>query len=82
MDSRQAWEAALGELQLQMTKATFDQWFRNSIVLSCIDGVLCIGLVNSYAVEWVENRLARVVTRTLATLGFTGTVRYMGPRPP
>ena len=34
MRADQIWQAALGELQLQMTKATFDTWVKNTHVIS------------------------------------------------
>ena len=35
-----SWEAVLGELQLQMTKATFETWVRHTQVIGCMAGFL------------------------------------------
>ncbi len=60
------WQAALGELELQMTRATFDTWLRDT---HCIgiedDATVIVGVKNGYAVEWLGNRLYPVVQRTL-----------------
>ena len=51
MDARQVWQAALGELQLQMTKATFDTWLKDTSVISYEDSTVVIGVSNAYAKE-------------------------------
>jgi chromosomal replication initiator protein len=63
------WQAALGELELKMARATFDAWLRDT---HCIglenETTLVIGVKNGYAVEWLENRLYPVIKRTLTRL--------------
>lgn len=59
------WEAALGELQLQMTKATFDTRVRPTRAISYANGTLVVGVHSPYAKEWLENRLNAAVQRTV-----------------
>jgi chromosomal replication initiator protein len=66
MKPEKVWQAALGELQLQMTKATFDTWVKQTHVLAYEDGTFIIGVQNGYAKDWLENRLMGTVKRTLA----------------
>ena len=68
----QVWQAALGELQLQLTKSTFDTWLCNTSLLSHEEGLFVIGVENAYAKDWLENRLLSTLKRTLA--GITGTI--------
>ena len=65
MKANQIWQAALGELQLQMTKATFDTWVKNTHVVSFEDGTFIIGVHNAFTKDWLENRLLTTVKRTL-----------------
>ena len=75
---RDIWQAALGELQLQMTKATFDTWVRNTRLLSCQDGDFVIGVHNAFARDWLENRLLTTVKRTLVGIvGHPVEVRFV-----
>lgn len=63
------WQAALGELELQMTRATFDTWLRDTHCIGMENGdTLVIGVKNGYAVEWLEQRLNPVIQRTLHRL--------------
>ena len=65
MRADQIWQAALGELQLQMTKATFDTWVKNTHVVSYEDGAFIIGVHNAFTKDWLENRLLTTIKRTL-----------------
>ena len=65
MNAEQTWQTALGELQLQLTKATFDTWVKSTYVISSEDGVFVIGVHNGYAKDWLENRLLTTIKRTL-----------------
>lgn len=74
----QIWRAALDELQLQMTQATFDTWLRESKQVSYEGGVMVVRVKNEYARDWLENRLHNTVRRTLARLaGCSVEVRYV-----
>jgi len=78
LPERNAWQAALGELQLQMTKATFDTWVRNTRLVSCQDGVFVIGAQNEFTRDWLENRLLTTVERTLVGIvGHPVEVRFV-----
>ncbi len=76
------WQAALGELQLQMTKATFDTWLKQTHVLAYEDGTFFIGVQNGYAKDWLENRLRGTVQRTLTgILNRSTEVRFVVQSP-
>lgn len=61
-----AWKSALGELEGQMTKATFNTWLKDARVLRLEgDGCFYIGVRNEFAKDWLENRLADSITKTL-----------------
>jgi chromosomal replication initiator protein len=63
--AQKLWQAVLGELQLQMTRATFDTWLRGSRVIACEENTLTVYVRHAYAVDWLQNRLLPVIKRTL-----------------
>jgi chromosomal replication initiator protein len=65
MEAEQAWQSALGQLQLDMPKASFDTWVRDTRVVGFDDGQLTISVRNTYARDWLESRLSSTVTRLL-----------------
>ncbi|MFN2215844.1 MAG: chromosomal replication initiator protein DnaA [Anaerolineales bacterium] len=65
MDGQQAWQSALGQLQMEMPKASFDTWVRDTQILSFEGNRFTIGVRNAYARDWLESRLASTATRLL-----------------
>src|SRR5215210_4271981 len=65
MNAEQAWQSVLGQLQMEMPRASFDTWVRDTKPLSYQDGTLTIGVRNAYARDWLESRLASTVSRLL-----------------
>jgi chromosomal replication initiator protein len=65
MNPEQAWQAALGQFQLEMNKATFDTWVRDARFLSYDNGVFTIGVANGYARDWLEDRLTGLARKIL-----------------
>jgi hypothetical protein len=63
-----AWSAALQELSLQMTRATFDTLLKGARLVSRSGNEYVIGVQNQSAKEWLENRLGETVARTLAAM--------------
>ncbi len=68
MRPQEAWQAALGQLQIQMDKAAFDTWLRGTQVLAFQDGQFTIGVDNAYAKDWLKERLSPTIERTLTDL--------------
>ena len=60
-----AWQMALDQLRLDMLKASFDTWVRDTSFVSFEDGVFTIGTPNAYGREWLESRLTSTLTRLL-----------------
>lgn len=78
MNANDIWHATLGELQLQMTKATFDTWVRPTHAINFENGAMTVGVHSPYAKEWLENRLQATIQRTLTgIIGRTVEVRYI-----
>ncbi|MBN2117449.1 MAG: chromosomal replication initiator protein DnaA [Anaerolineales bacterium] len=65
MNAEQAWQSVLGQLQMEMPRASFDTWVRDTKPVSYQDGTLTIGVSNAYARDWLESRLASTVSRLL-----------------
>lgn len=74
----QMWRAALGELQLQVSKANYTTWLKDTQVISYEDGLFVIGAPTAFAMEWLENRLHSLVRKTLIGIaGRTVDVRFV-----
>ncbi|MBK7453371.1 MAG: chromosomal replication initiator protein DnaA [Anaerolineales bacterium] len=65
MNAEQAWHSVLAQLQMEMPKASFDTWVRDTHPLSYDNGVITVGVRNAYARDWLESRLMATVSRML-----------------
>ncbi len=67
-DEAGLWKSALGELEPQMAKATFNTWLRDSILRLTGDGGAVVLVRNEYAAEWINGRLQETIARTLSAV--------------
>jgi chromosomal replication initiator protein len=78
MNAETAWTATLGELELQMTRATFNTWLKDARLLANEDSEYVIGVRNDYARDWLDNRLKETINRTLSSIiGEPITTRFV-----
>ena len=66
MDAESAWQATLRQLQMEMPRASFDTWVRDTRFLSLDEEIFKVGVRNDYARDWLDNRLLSTVDRMLA----------------
>lgn len=78
MRAERYWQAALGQLQLEMPRAAFETWLRDTEFLTYEDGVFVVGVQNAFARDWLEDRMLSTVKRSLAgIMGRTVDVRFV-----
>lgn len=68
MDHQNAWSAAVGQLQMDMSLASYDTWVKPAELVGYKDGQFTIGVPNAYACDWLKSRLTGTVTRILSGL--------------
>jgi chromosomal replication initiator protein len=65
MTNEEIWEAALGEIELSISPASFTTWFKNTFILSVEDGRVLISVPNGFAKEWLENKYNLNISKAL-----------------
>ncbi len=68
MNAQTAWQATVGQLQIEMSKASFDTWVRSAEFINCENSTITIGVPNAYARDWLDKRLTSTVSRILSNL--------------
>ena len=66
--AQEIWEAALGELQIQVSKPNYDTWLKDTAGVSYQDDLFVVSVPNVFIAEWLKNRLLSLVKRTLASI--------------
>jgi len=67
MKAEHAWQATIGQLQLEMSKASFDTWVSSAQFLNYDEesGLFTVGVKNAYARDWLDDRLSAKLSRLL-----------------
>jgi len=63
--AKDIWEAAKGALQIQVNKANYETWLKDTIGISNQGNQFVIGTPNAFASEWLEKRLRSLIRKTL-----------------
>ncbi len=78
MQAERLWQAALGQLQVEMPRAKFETWIRDAELLSYEDGEFVIGVKNAFARDWLDDRLRPTIKQVLGGIaGRTVDVRFV-----
>ncbi len=59
------WEAALGQLQLEVSKANYRTWLSKTIGLDCQDKHFVIGVPNTFVAEYLEKNQRSLIEKAL-----------------
>lgn len=59
------WKAALGELQLQVTRPSYETWLRDTTGVSFGDGEFVVGTPNAFVAEMLEQRMYSLISQVL-----------------
>jgi len=65
MNAEHAWQSVLAQLQMEMPRASYDTWVRDTRPTAYENGVITVGVRNAYARDWLESRLSATVSRLL-----------------
>ena len=62
------WDAALGRIQLQIPRPTFDTWLRNTHALRLEGNHLVVSVPSTFTAQWLEDRLQKLILKTLSSI--------------
>ena len=63
--AKEVWQAALGELQLQVTRPSFETWLKDTVGLGHHDGEFIVGTPNAFAAEMLEQRMYSLISEAM-----------------
>ena len=65
MNNDQLWQAVLGEIELNLSKANFTTWFKNTFISSFGDGKIVICVPNTFTKAWLEKKYHKQIAQAL-----------------
>lgn len=66
--AREIWQSVLGELQIQVSKANYATWLKNSQGVSCQKDAFVVWVPSAFVAEWLTRRLHSLIRKTLAEI--------------
>ncbi len=63
--AQQIWEAALGELQIQVNRSNYRTWLAQTAGLGYEDGQFVIGVPNAFVAEYLDQKQRSLIEKTL-----------------
>ncbi len=69
MEKEKLWEAILAEIQLNISGASFNTWFKSTQLESLEKGKMTISVPNLYTKEWLKNKHNQTIINATQNLG-------------
>jgi chromosomal replication initiator protein len=74
MNYQEVWQAALGELELTLSKANFTTWFRNTGLISLDNNAATVAVPNTFTKTWFEKKYHAAILKALSHAS-SGTIK-------
>jgi chromosomal replication initiator protein len=65
VNAKQIWQAALGELQVQLSRPTFETWLRQASAVSLDEERFVLRAHSTFTAEWLDQRLRPQIEQSL-----------------
>ena len=63
--AEELWEAALGDLQLNVTRPSYETWLKDTVGVSLYDGSLIVGTPSTFASEMLGQRMYSLISQAV-----------------
>lgn len=73
IDAKELWRNCLVEIEVEVSKANFSTWFKNTSIIKEDNGTIFIGVPNEFVRDWLQNKYHKLITKTIAN--FFDTMR-------
>lgn len=69
MDNKKIWENVLGRIELEVSVATFQMWFKDTHIHKQEDGVVYLSVPSIFAKEWLADKFHKTILKYLRDFG-------------
>jgi chromosomal replication initiator protein len=73
MNTKEIWSKCLSEIELNISKANFTTWFKNTSIIKEEGGVIFVGVPNEFVKDWLYNKFHKLILKTL--IGYEDGIR-------
>ncbi|MEK7478138.1 MAG: chromosomal replication initiator protein DnaA [Patescibacteria group bacterium] len=65
VDNKKLWDSTLVEIELNVSKANFSTWFRNTFIFKQDQGVVHLSVPNTFVRDWLINKYHKSILKAL-----------------
>ncbi len=69
IDPKKLWESVLGEIELQVSRANFTTWFKDTFILKVTDGTVYVAVPNPFVKDWLASKYHKLILKGLRDFG-------------
>lgn len=66
MTKEELWKAVLSEMEVSLSKANFNTWFKNTNILSSTKEAILVSVPSGFVKEWLENKFNRNIFQIIS----------------
>lgn len=63
--AKHVWETALGQLEVQVTRPSYETWLKNTVGIEHSDGEFVVGTPNAFVAEMLEQRMYSLISQAM-----------------
>jgi chromosomal replication initiator protein len=68
MNNQQLWQAILGSLEISLTRANFNTWFKNTAILERGADIIIIGVPSAFNRDWISAKYHQEMLKALKSI--------------
>lgn len=68
MTTEELWQAAIGEIELSVSRANFVTWIKNANLIRSEDGTATLEVPNNFTKEWLQSKCSMIILRALRNI--------------
>jgi chromosomal replication initiator protein len=68
MSNQQLWQALLGNLEVTISRANFNTWFKNTTIVERTDDTIIVGVPNIFSKDWISNKFHQDLLKALKSI--------------
>ena len=65
VDNKQLWEGALAQIELNISKANFGTWFKNTYIYKQEEGTIYLSTPNTFVKDWLKTKYHKFILKAL-----------------
>jgi chromosomal replication initiator protein len=69
IDNKKLWDSVLVEIELSISKANFNTWFKDTYILKQEEGSIFLSVSNAFVKDWLMNKFHKNILKALRTYG-------------